>query len=226
MKYILITLLVLSQFGCQSSISHNEADKLRQDNEDLKNRVAELEANQLKKESSEKSTAPVDENPETIHGDFDGDGIQEIGKLIETPVEEEEDEMNCEITFSSSIIPPIIEKYCFKLSLLNEGDLNDDGADELSVIRTNRHHYEPFSRMTCITLKNGKWEEILSFNFSTNVEKTIPIQTRIQKSGVGKIKYIESELKKGHERDFSVDGAIDENGPDYQDVVSVIKISN
>lgn len=172
MKYIVVSLFVLSLIGCQSSISHNEADKLRQDNEELKNRVAELEDKRLKNGSSVNNTAPTNENQDTIHGDFDGDGTQEIGKLIETPVVEEE-EVNCEITFSNPRIPPIIEKYCFKLRLLNEGDLNDDGADEISVIRTNRHHYEPFSSMTCITLKNGKWEEFLSFDFSTILSSVI-----------------------------------------------------
>ena len=103
-------------------------------------------------------------------GDFNGDKIIESIKLVEKrqgdDAEEDQPIIDCQIVFSNKAVPSIEDKNCFRLEFINEGDLDGDGGDELSIIQKNRYNYDPFCLMKCMTLKNGKWQEILSFSVS------------------------------------------------------------
>lgn len=78
-------------------------------------------------------------NSERIEGDFDGDGQTEFAfgvKIKEgsgNPVEGGEAAV-FEIRFSNNKISPI-NVGCCSIRLINEGDLNKDGADDLSVFQ-------------------------------------------------------------------------------------------
>jgi len=158
-------------------------------------------------------------------GDFNGDKIIESIKLVEKrqgdDAEEDQPIIDCQIVFSNKAVPSIEDKNCFRLEFINEGDLDGDGGDELSIIQKNRYNYDPFCLMKCMTLKNGKWQEILSFSVCFNVDNFVSFESRIQKIGNGKIKYFEAKLKDGHEDDYSVDA-----GVNYRDISKTMEINN
>jgi hypothetical protein len=89
----------------------------------------------------------------TIKGDFNGDGITDY-MWLETISKTEE----CKIRFSSAISPIIVES-CLGGSPVNEGDLNDDGTDEVGLL--------PIWESSCwkgyfvYTFKNNTWIEAL-----------------------------------------------------------------
>jgi hypothetical protein len=89
----------------------------------------------------------------SIKGDFNGDGITD-DMWLETLDKTEQ----CKIRFSGAI-PPIIINTCLGGNPVNEGDLNDDGADEVGIL--------PVWETSCwkgyfvYTFKNSQWVEAL-----------------------------------------------------------------
>jgi len=109
-----------------------------------------------------------------IQGDFDGDGSPEYvwivpPKLPKTQNEnnfgECEGECNCFLVFSKDKIPSIKLESCIGGIPVNEGDLNDDGADEVGIL--------PSWWTSCwrgyqvYTLRNNKWKFVVK-PFSTH----------------------------------------------------------
>ena len=98
-----------------------------------------------------------------VQGDFSASGKQEVAFIVRTvagqgnPIEDgTADEY--EIQFSDISLKPI-EAGCCEMQLVNEGDLNEDGGDELSVFQ------EPMNgntfSMTTYTFTNGIWKELI-----------------------------------------------------------------
>lgn len=100
-----------------------------------------------------------------VLGDFDGDGKQEYATLItpKFPQPQTENNLgecvgdcNCVIKFSNEKIPTIKIESCISGNPVNEGDLNEDGADEIGIL--------PGWWTSCwkgydvYTLKNGNWK--------------------------------------------------------------------
>ena len=110
-----------------------------------------------------------------IQGDFDGDGKMEEAIAVLTkkghgnPVEDGiPDEY--EIQFSNKKIKSI-KANCCEIRLVNEGDLNKDGTDEISIFQApmNGCSYT----MTTYSYKKGIWKPIVkTFLVPTACEKT------------------------------------------------------
>lgn len=102
-----------------------------------------------------------------IRGDFDGDGKQEYAWLTSNPKPQnkEEDFGECEgecvciIHFSNKKIVPIKVPQCIDGDLHNEGDLNDDSSDELSLIPS----WWTSCWMSChvYTFQQKKWRKLV-----------------------------------------------------------------
>ncbi len=71
-------------------------------------------------------------------GDYDGDGAKETARLVIPNVDWEaldcEGPCNCKIAFSDPNLPEIPIENCVGGSPVNEGDLDDDGADEIGLL--------------------------------------------------------------------------------------------
>lgn len=76
---------------------------------------------------------------DALKGDFDGDGTSEYVWLVEPKIAENT-EMDCDgpcdcyLKFSNDKIASIQVTSCINGSPVNEGDLNEDGADEIGLL--------------------------------------------------------------------------------------------
>ncbi|MDA6068586.1 hypothetical protein NJT12_03035 [Flavobacterium sp. AC] len=108
-----------------------------------------------------------------IEGDFDGDGKNEFATVTKTkqgegnPIEDgTPDEYT--ITFSNASLKPIPINCC-EATLINEGDLNNDGKDDFSVFQApmNGCNYS----MTTYSLQNSEWKQIIeTFSVQTGCD--------------------------------------------------------
>lgn len=98
-----------------------------------------------------------------IEGDFDGDGKNEFATVTKTkqgegnPIEDgTPDEYT--ISFSTTSLKAIPINCC-EATLINEGDLNNDGKDDFSVFQApmNGCTYA----MTTYSLQNSDWKQII-----------------------------------------------------------------
>lgn len=90
-------------------------------------------------ENKKESSIPA----EAVIGDFDGDSITEYVWLVPPKFPKEQNEDNfgdcdglceCYLMFSNDKIPPIKLENCIGGTPVNEGDLNNDGADEIGIL--------------------------------------------------------------------------------------------
>jgi hypothetical protein len=116
-------------------------------------------------EQTDRALAP--HNKESV-GDFDGDGAKETVRLV--PPQLHEDGMgcegeetvgcNCKLVFSDPKLPEIPVNNCIGGVPVNEGDLDDDGTDEIGLLpwwfTSCWHSYLVF------TLEDGKPETLAS----------------------------------------------------------------
>lgn len=94
---------------------------------------------------------------ETVFGDFNGDGKQEFAKLFQLT----EGEYN--VSFSSGSIKPI-ESSVIEFSAMymtNEGDLNNDGADDIGMFLHSGESY--WGTYAVYSYAGGEWKQLLSF---------------------------------------------------------------
>jgi hypothetical protein len=98
-----------------------------------------------------------------VSGDFNGDGQQEEAYLVlekeghGNPVEDGEPRQYA-IYFSSPDIPPI-KIGCCDARLINEGDLNKDGTDELSIFQAPMNGKAYI--MSTYVLQQDNWQEVM-----------------------------------------------------------------
>ena len=100
---------------------------------------------------------------EKIEGYFIGDGKKSTATVFKTKEEignpiEDGTPAEYEIRFSSSKLKPL-KKGCCEMILINEGDLNNDKKDEISIYQApmNGCSYS----MTTYSFINGMWEQIV-----------------------------------------------------------------
>lgn len=100
---------------------------------------------------------------EKIEGNFKGDGqiyfatAVKIKEGIGNPVEDGTSDQY-EIQFSGNL--PVINAGCCSIRLVNEGDLNNDGTDEISLFQApmNGCTYS----MTTYSLTKGNWKKVIN----------------------------------------------------------------
>lgn len=133
-----------------------------------------------------------------ISGDFNGDGVIEIASELQTkkgqgnPVEDgTADEFA--IHFSTEKLKSI-DVGCCEFKLINEGDLNNDGSEELSIFQApmNGCTYS----ITTYAIRNGNWKQLIeTFIVPTACENFSDkdLQNRIFKEG-GTVYFYETDL--------------------------------
>lgn len=134
---------------------------------------------------------------EKIQGDFNGDGLPDFATVTKikegqgNPVEDGTPD-EYEIQFSADNIKSI-KSGCCDIRLINESDINNDGADDLSV-------FQPMNgctySMTTYSFINGTWKQIVkTFLIPTGCENmtTDDLQKRIFKEN-NSIYYFDTDL--------------------------------
>jgi hypothetical protein len=114
-----------------------------------------------------------------VEGDFNGDGITDY-MWLETVSKTEE----CKIRFSGAI-PPIIIGTCLGGSPVNEGDINDDGVDEVGLL--------PIWESSC-------WKGYFVYTFRKNqwVEALEPISTHCIQWEKNVLPVVKDSTRKGY----------------------------
>ena len=134
---------------------------------------------------------------EKIQGDFDKDGKKDVAIAVKTkegignPVEDGTP-AEYEIQFSNKI--KSISAGCCDVILINEGDLNNDGADDISVFQAPGNGCV-YSMATYFYTK-GNWQKIVpTFLIPTECESVSEdeLQKRVFKEG-NSIYFYESDL--------------------------------
>lgn len=129
------------------------------------------------KKKTENSTTAKEELRETVFGDFNGDGKQESAKLFQL-AEGDTNEYN--IYFSSDSIKPI-ENSVIEVSAMymtNEGDLNNDGADDIGLfLHCGESYWGTYAVYSYI---GGEWKQLLSFGHNPGWNE-FPIQDLVRK---------------------------------------------
>ncbi len=96
---------------------------------------------------------------ETIEGDFDGDGIPEFATVVLTkkgegnPVEDGTPD-EYQVQFSNPKMEPLVAGCC-EMRLVNEGDLNGDGCDDISLFQAPMNGCSYMMRT--YSFKDGDW---------------------------------------------------------------------
>ena len=151
----------------------------------------------MQKRPHQKLVASIPLIGEKIQGDFDGDGITDYAEAVKireghgNPVEDGTPD-EYEIRFSAKH-KETFKAGCCEILLINEGDLNGDGADEISVFQAPMNGCT-FS-MTAWTYQNRNWQKVVdTFLIPTgcnNIEDA-QLQGRIRKQN-GKVYYYETD---------------------------------
>ncbi len=99
----------------------------------------------------------------SVYGDFNGDGIKEYAFSVQTKsgvgnAVENGTPGSYAVFFSTNLIPTIVAGCC-EIILINEGDLDGDGAEDISLYQApmNGNIYT----MTTLSLKDTTWETIV-----------------------------------------------------------------
>lgn len=129
-------------------------------------------------------------NSDTIVGDFDGDGTEEIATVQNIKYYNTQDSSidweacQCVIRFSNVSIKTLIVETCTEGVFKNEGDLNDDGRDEIGIlpgwISSGCRQYHVY------TFRDNEWVQICE-----------PIENSYNMREAGVV-LIEKDKKKGY----------------------------
>ena len=129
-------------------------------------------------------------NSDTIIGDFDGDDAEEIATVQNIKYYNAEDSSinweacQCVIEFSNVSIKTLIVETCTEGVFKNEGDLNDDGRDEIGIlpgwISSGCRQYHVY------TFRDNEWVQICE-----------PIENSYNMREAGVV-LIEKDKKKGY----------------------------
>lgn len=151
-KLVLLSLLALAACKKESTVSNPTADSTTVDTTLVAPPAEERALNDTTETvAPERTTA----NPEeSVTGNFTGKNVTAIATLIHEGTDSE-DPSQYSITFNDPAIA-VVPGVCCGVLLVNEGDLNGDGKDELGVANAPLHgctyDYQVY------TYKNSKWK--------------------------------------------------------------------
>jgi hypothetical protein len=100
-----------------------------------------------------------------IKGNFSGSGGQET-LFVFPPEDPSCSECITSLFFSNELLPPLDIKQSNGANVLNEGDLDGDGADEFSVLTFGRSGGD---QMVVYTFKRGQWIQLVKFKVNRNM---------------------------------------------------------
>lgn len=100
---------------------------------------------------------------ESIQGDFEGDGVPGIATAVRIKegagnLAEDGTPDDYEIQFSAAGLQSI-DAGCCEIRLINEGDLDEDGGDELSLFQAPMNGCT--HTMTTYSRKHGAWKQLI-----------------------------------------------------------------
>ncbi len=136
---------------------------------------------------------------ETIDGDFNGDGISESATVVLTkkgegnPVEDGTPD-EYQVQFNNPVMEPLVAGCC-EMRLVNEGDLNGDGTDEISLFQAplNGCSY----MMRTYSFKAGNWHQTIEpFLVPTGCDPPADpaVQARVFREG-GTIYFLDTDME-------------------------------
>jgi hypothetical protein len=134
---------------------------------------------------------------DATEGDFDGDGKKEFVWLVSPKINADgtdcEGDCDCYLKFSNPSIPNVTVQQCIGGAPVNHGDLNNDGSDEIGLLRD--WFSSCWSGYLVYTLEGGKWINAVE-TFSTHCNQweagVIPIEKDKANPGHAIIRYSES----------------------------------
>jgi hypothetical protein len=191
MRQLFIVAAAFLLFSCKKNKSTDEIVFIQQDTI-----LSDSIINNLEKEAE--NTAQKVTVGTKIEGDFTGSNQPEHAEALKTKVaigNPAEDGSPAEYTvvFGNKNLNPI-SAGCCEIQLVNEGDLNGDGADELSFFQAPANGCT--FTMTTYTHKGGKWTKLFEpFGIPTACEEITQddIQKRVFKEG-GKVYIYETDV--------------------------------
>jgi hypothetical protein len=154
----LIVILIIGLFSCGQTVKQKKSVVKKE--EKFKTKI-------------EKKMSSLQTIGEIIQGDFDGDGNIDFATAVKikegqgNPIEDGSPDEYA-IQFSGNKLKSI-NAGCCDLRLINEGDLNNDGADEISIFQApmNGCTYS----MSTYSFINGAWKQIFeTFLISTGCD--------------------------------------------------------
>ncbi|MFP9112369.1 hypothetical protein ACLI1A_00375 [Flavobacterium sp. RHBU_3] len=152
-KLLIISLLALAACKKESTTTDTLTDSISADTALAPAPMADTVA-----EDNSETVAPerTTANPEeSVTGNFTGKELTAMGTLIHEGTDGDEDPSEYSITFNDPAITSL-PGGCCGMILVNEGDLDGDGLDELGVAQAPLHGcvYDYMA----YTYKNGKWK--------------------------------------------------------------------
>ncbi len=128
-----------------------------------------------------------DESENSSSGDFNGDGEKEDLIVIKPEQDSSGKYKSTEtkISFTNMDLPEIILPNCVGVNVLNENDVDGDGADDFSVVIKKPNG--EIGDVVLYSLKRGKWHELARFKASSE-EVFSNRQGLIEFAGNGNIK--------------------------------------
>ena len=110
---------------------------------------------------------------DTISGDFNGDGIIDYAYLTVYIYSKSEYDyyVNSHITFSDATISPIEAEECLFTNLINEGDLNNDGADEIGFVKGSM--ISNFGVYNVYSFRKNQWHKLISVDYHDSFDDNL-----------------------------------------------------
>lgn len=128
-----------------------------------------------------------EESESTSSGDFNGDGVKE-DLIVIAPEKDSSGKYKStetKISFTNMDLPEIVIPNCVGVNVLNENDVDGDGADDFSVVIKKPNG--EIGDVILYSFKRGKWQEMARFKAPEN-EVFTARQNLIEFAGNGNIK--------------------------------------
>ena len=128
-----------------------------------------------------------EESENTSYGDFNGDGEKEELIIIKPEQDSSGNYLSnqTKISFTNLDLPEISVSNCIGVNVLNENDVDGDGADDFSIVVKTKNG--EVGDVILYSFKRGKWQELTKFKAPSD-EVFDSRQNLIEFAGSGNIK--------------------------------------